>query len=207
MESNGIGSVQFEIVALTHRGAIRPRNEDAILVGESMLLGESEAPIVERFVSESPVVMVADGMGGHTHGAIASRSALKVVKSAAKDAVGERIILDALTNANDALYDLMRSQPELTGMGTTIVGAVFLEAAILHFNVGDSRVYRHRHGTLVLLSHDDVPLPSSGPKARRSSHLITQSLGGDLAVVRSIHTLDTPSLFNGVKVSCFAATV
>jgi PPM family protein phosphatase len=85
---------------------------------------------------------------------------------------------NALHFANDAIYDCMERTPSARGMGTTIVGVAIGETRIIHFNVGDSRLYRHSSGMLQRLSHDDVPLGTSGPATSRSSHLITQSLGG-----------------------------
>jgi protein phosphatase len=62
-------------------------------------------------------------------------------------------------------------------MGTTIVGTVLAKDRMVHFNVGDSRAYRHYPGSLVQISRDDVPHPEvAGP--RRVSHVITQCLGG-----------------------------
>ena len=66
-------------------------------------------------------------------------------------------------------------------VGTTIVGAFLSGARVIHFNVGDSRMYRHSSSGLFRLSHDDVPGGTNGPGRRRSSHLITQSLGGRIA--------------------------
>lgn len=173
-----ISNSTFEVVALTHRGAMRPRNEDALLVGESILSGMSERPLIEKALTTRPIVAIADGMGGHAHGEVASRLALQVIRSFVYGEIGIANISEAVRTANDALYDLMGSKAELAGMGTTIVGAAFSDNEILYFNVGDSRVYRHKAGNLLLLSHDDVPLGTNAPMRLRSSHAITQSLGG-----------------------------
>jgi PPM family protein phosphatase len=66
-------------------------------------------------------------------------------------------------------------------MGTTIVGSALSGADVVYFNVGDSRLYRHSSFGLVRLCQDDVPIGTSGPGLSRSSHLITQSLGGRIA--------------------------
>jgi protein phosphatase len=62
-------------------------------------------------------------------------------------------------------------------MGTTIAGVAVGDDRIVHFNVGDSRVYRLSDRVLQKLTHDDVPLGTK-PGTSRLSHQITQSLGG-----------------------------
>jgi protein phosphatase len=71
----------------------------------------------------------------------------------------------------------MYGDPALVGMGTTIAGLVLNKSSVIHFNVGDSRLYRYVTGQLHQLSQDDVPRERSIMGAHRS-HEITQSIGG-----------------------------
>lgn len=184
----------FEVAALTHRGAVRDHNEDTVAVGATVLTGDLAEPFVARLEGTRHVVLVADGMGGHSLGELASRSAVEALISA--EALGdEAACRSALAAANDHIYDLMRRRPEAFGMGTTIVGAVVSGEHILLFNVGDSRAYVYA-GELVQLSHDDVPWGGAG-RGRRS-HLLTQCLGGHPSPVPiEPHVVDLPALSAG----------
>lgn len=186
----------IEVAALTHRGAVRPRNEDAVAVGGELLVGDMDAPSMTRMVGPD-VIMVADGMGGHTRGELASLTALTMLlgrRSTCNDLVSWG---DALREANDGLYDLMAERPDVRGFGTTIVGVAFLPSSLIVFNVGDSRAYRYGGGKLTRLSHDDIPLGTTGPGIRRT-HQITQSLGGRLARTRIMpHLSAVPPLRAG----------
>jgi serine/threonine protein phosphatase PrpC len=169
------------VSALTHRGAVRPNNEDAIAIADRILVGDLDNPVVQELELGMKFAMVADGMGGHAQGALASRSALRSVIHSLNKGSDTTILARALCEANDALYDIMFERPEARGMGTTIVGVVFGENGVAYFNVGDSRAYRHRPGNLALLSHDDIPLGTRSSSLRRTSQTITQSIGGRLS--------------------------
>ncbi len=193
----GISSI-IEVASITHRGTVRPRNEDAIAVGDQLLVGDMDAPITSWIEGSAGVIMVADGIGGHARGELASKSALTMLlsrRSPCNDLVSWG---DALQEANDGLYDLMAERPDVRGMGTTIVGVAFLPSSLIVFNVGDSRAYRCGDGKLTRLTHDDVPLGTAAPNDRRTRHQITQSLGGRLARTRIIpHIRAAPPLHAG----------
>ncbi|MGV7210372.1 PP2C family protein-serine/threonine phosphatase [Oxalobacteraceae bacterium A2-2] len=151
-------------VGATDVGTVRTSNEDNFLIDEALGLA-----------------MVADGMGGHAAGEVASAAALTTLRdylrahAAAQDgADGEAdvdatwfdpamrsvsLVHDAIDAANHGLYaqNLARQQPE-GGMGTTLCG--FWQpagsAALVLFNVGDSRLYRQRNGLLELLTRDQT---------------------------------------------------
>jgi protein phosphatase len=122
--------------------------------------------------------MVADGLGGHVGGGIASQWALEALLATGVDCRDVVCWTEALQQANDTLYDLMADRPTLQGLGTTVVGAILSRKELLHFNVGDSRAYHYNGDKLVRLSEDDVPLGTSGPRPGRLSGMITQCLGG-----------------------------
>jgi PPM family protein phosphatase len=168
------------LAALTHRGAVRKRNEDMIAVDRNLLAGDMDKPSVHRLAGVQHVLMIADGMGGHAQGALASRTALEMLRETPDALSNERTCKDTLGAANDRIYDEMNVRPGTAGMGTTIVGVALGLGIIVHFNVGDSRAYRHKRGRLVRLSHDDVPASPTHESPLRTTHLITQSLGGRL---------------------------
>lgn len=191
-------SVSCQVAALTHRGAVRDHNEDFLAVNRSVLGGDMDKPSVWNLVDGSPqVLMVADGMGGHAHGGLASRVALESLVSEPTFFENEATCSTALLAANDRIYDLMQLRPDALGMGTTIVGVALKPPSLIHFNVGDSRIYRHVADRLVRLSHDDVPSGATNTP-RRASHLITQSLGGQPSRIRiAPHIAVAPPLQRG----------
>ena len=189
--------VRLSAAAFTHRGAVRANNEDTIALGSWVRSAAMAAP--ERLEHEvadgAPLVaLVADGMGGHAAGEVASRVAAERLVEQAARAVDEAALAGLLRAVNDELFELMRARPGLAGMGTTVAGVVVLPAACLVFNVGDSRVYRSDAAGLVQLSTDDTPGPklADGRTAAIPSHLITQTLGGDFHDEVVPHVLREP---------------
>jgi protein phosphatase len=161
------------ILAFTHRGRVRARNEDAIVVGDWLSPPEMTEPRGFHHRLSAPLVCaVADGMGGHRAGEVASRLAARQLAAAGARLAGAADVAQTLARINDALYAAMAREPAHAGMGTTVAGLV-LGARLIRFNIGDSRLYRFADGVLSQLSVDDTP---PGPR----SGLITQSLGGPL---------------------------
>jgi PPM family protein phosphatase len=162
---------QIEVNAFTHRGRLRAGNEDSITVAGWVSDIEMSAPRRSRHALDAPVlVAIADGMGGHAAGEMASRYAIKRLAGATL-AAAQAAVADELADINAELHQTMAAAPSLLGMGTTVVGLLLSTSRALWFNVGDSRLYRLREGRLEQLSIDDVP-----PGVR--SGTITQALGG-----------------------------
>jgi serine/threonine protein phosphatase PrpC len=168
---------RWTIAAFTHRGRVRPANEDAIAVDTHVLRGDMSAPVVMTAPGDGCLLMVADGMGGHAQGATASRAVLDHLVAAADWVSKPGSCAEAIEDANRHLYALMQQHEAALGMGTTLVGAALTPTALLNFNVGDSRCYLFSAGQLIQLSHDDVANENNGSGQRRS-HAITQALGG-----------------------------
>jgi protein phosphatase len=168
----------WAIAAFTHRGRVRPANEDGIAVGARVLTGDMSAPIVMTVPGDGCLLMVADGMGGHAQGAMASRAVLDHLVAAADRLSNPESCAEAIETANQHLYALMKQQEAALGMGTTLVGAFLTSTALLTFNVGDSRCYLFSAGRLIQLSHDDVADEGINRSGHRQSHAITQALGG-----------------------------
>jgi protein phosphatase len=152
--------------AATHVGLVRRNNEDAIATS-----GTSDFPLTEWNGALSPTdgwALVADGMGGHAAGEVASQLAVELLRpflSSLKNASDIKLALEA---TNDALFDTMAGNPSLVGMGTTVTGVLFRGDRALVFNVGDSRAYLHQYGVLIQVSVDDVV----------GGYQLTQCLGG-----------------------------
>ncbi len=161
----------IEVTALSHTGGVRDNNEDSITVAGWVSDVAMSAPRRSRHALAEPLLLaVADGMGGHAGGEVASRYAIKrLAEERASNSAAD--IGARLATIHAELYQTMKAVPSLLGMGTTVVGLLLSATRAVWFNVGDSRIYRHRGGRLEQLSVDDVP---SGPR----SGLITQTLGG-----------------------------
>jgi len=136
----------LEVVIRTHVGLVRSRNQDWT---------HADADL--------GVLVLADGMGGHRGGEVASRTAVKAVMDALvpaqlEDRADEMESLmrvgEAAERANRALIDKSAKHPELKGMGTTVVLAIFREGRVFYAHVGDSRLYRVRYGRMRRLTRD-----------------------------------------------------
>jgi serine/threonine protein phosphatase PrpC len=120
-------------------GMIRSGNEDSVFADANAVRG---------------VFMVADGMGGHAAGEIASEMAVRIVtrelarlrEIAAPD--GEAALKTALRDANRAIFERTLAELDKQGMGTTASVLLLVGSRYLIGQVGDSRVYRARNGVL-----------------------------------------------------------
>ncbi len=134
------------VAALSHPGRVRERNEDAFLVHEG-------APD-ERRSGAWQLIGVADGVGGHSAGEIASELALDAVEASLEDLprqvaglengwreVLEARLRDAVGTAHRAVQSHAREHPEREGMATTLVTAVLSRGWLGIMHVGDSRAY------------------------------------------------------------------
>jgi len=161
------------ITAFTHRGRVRAQNEDTIVVGDWVSVVDMPGPEQTRHELSAPLVCaIADGMGGHNAGEVASRYAARRLAAEPAELIDARSAAAALRAIDSELYRAMAADDDLRGMGTTVVGIV-LAPRLVWFNVGDSRLYRCENGRLAQMSIDDTP-------PGRRSGLLTQSLGGSL---------------------------
>jgi protein phosphatase len=125
--------------AASHVGKIRANNQDSGYAGTQLFV-------------------VADGMGGHAGGDVASAIAIKRVIEADKPFTSahdaEFALRSALLAANSLLAETVFEHPELTGMGTTVSAIMRLDDKVVLAHIGDSRVYRYRDGVLEQISAD-----------------------------------------------------
>ncbi len=125
---------------------------------------------------ESGLFAVADGMGGHAHGELASQSITRMLATVAEPqaplSVRVALVEEGISAINDALR--LRSAQLVEGdiIGSTVAAALVGEGLLVCLWAGDSRVYRGRDGTLALLTEDHV-LEAGG----RPSHVLTRAVG------------------------------
>ncbi|MGQ0624648.1 MAG: protein phosphatase 2C domain-containing protein [Sporichthyaceae bacterium] len=131
-------TMSLRYAARSNVGLIREGNEDSGYAGPSLLA-------------------VADGMGGHAAGEVASAVAVSTLATL-EDDVPSTELLDALAAsvqaANDAISDMVEKQPQLDGMGTTLTALLWAGKRIGLVHIGDSRAYLLRAGELTQITHD-----------------------------------------------------
>jgi PPM family protein phosphatase len=183
----------WTVAAFTHRGRVRPANEDTVAIDDRIFTGDMAAPLVMTATGNC-ILMIADGMGGHAQGAVASRAVLDYLVAAIDRLAEPASCAEVIEETNQHLFNLMYEHDERLGMGSTIVGAVLKDDQLVTFNVGDSRCYLFSAGQLIQLSHDDVPEQKNDRPGPRRSHALTQALGGSslpIAIAPHIST-DAP---------------
>ncbi|MEU6369233.1 PP2C family serine/threonine-protein phosphatase [Streptomyces sp. NPDC046931] len=167
------------VSALSHPGLLRERNEDSLVIGPWTLCATvTESPQTLVFPLGTPlVVAVADGLGGHPGGDVASALVVRRIASIGPALSSEEAVRDALNACNRAVYEAAGGDAggELAAMGTTVAGAVVRPGSLLVFNVGDSRVLAASPDGLRQVSVDDSPPLEPG---RRTTSIVTQCLGG-----------------------------
>ncbi|MCF6462697.1 Stp1/IreP family PP2C-type Ser/Thr phosphatase [Clostridium sp. Cult1] len=138
----------MEIGVKTDIGKIRDINQDAYYISS---------------LSKHPLVIIADGMGGHKAGEIASNMAVEIISSnLEKDLVGSSlndndikdIIKCSISKANEEIYNKSLEDEKFSGMGTTVTLAYKKNKKIFIGHVGDSRAYLFRKGVLSQLTKD-----------------------------------------------------
>jgi protein phosphatase len=128
---------------------------------------------------EKPWALLADGMGGHDAGEVASEIALSTIADGLPRVGTEADVARLLDAANLKVFEAMYFGAGRPAMGTTVVGAVLIDRRMLVFNLGDSRAYSFTSGRLTQVSLDhSVGALGTG---RRKSPLLTQSLGGTIS--------------------------
>ena len=167
------------VTALSHAGLVRDHNEDSLVIGQwTLCAAETETPQTLVFPIASPlVVAVADGLGGHPGGDVASSLVVRELARAAPTLDSEQRLRDVLSACNRALYGIAADQPMLMAMGTTVAGVLLTSDQVLAFNIGDSRVYTHGPDGLRQVSVDDRPPLAPG---QEHTAIVTQTLGGGL---------------------------
>jgi protein phosphatase len=177
--------VHYTCGARTDAGLVRPGNEDHFVV------------LVER-----GIFIVADGMGGHAAGELASEMAVRItchamgsVQGLSDEEVRARM-RTAIQAANDAVFERTESDWDKRGMGTTATVLVLLEHRYVIGQVGDSRAYLLRHGRLLQLTKDhsyvqelvDAGLITPAQaRTHRYSRAITRYIGEGREVVPDIY--------------------
>jgi protein phosphatase len=185
------------VAGLSHQGMVRKENQDSY----GFIEPESEDILEER----GRLFIVADGLGGHRGGRVASKMAVdligKIYFSSEKEPIYPAL-LHAVEIANRSIYEASNKHEELRGMATTCTALIIRDHNIFMTHVGDSRAYLVRNGAIKQVSTDHTlveEMVHSGiinedeAKSHPDSHILTRSLGILQAVEMDV--LDPPIHF------------
>ena len=201
--------MNLDIAGKTDPGKVRERNEDSIAL----------AP-------EFGLMVVADGMGGHNSGEVASGLAVETILSFAKDFLGKgrnavpegadktlsaraRQLQHFIQSANTVIYEKSRAFKKDQGMGTTVVAALADDRSLTVAHVGDSRLYLLRNKRLERLTEDHSLVQDqvrhgliTQEQAEKSNlqNILTRALGTESVV--KVDTADHPVLPGDVFMLC-----
>ncbi len=190
-------SIEIEFFQLTDAGAVRDGNEDAI----------GFWPCGEGFL-----FAVADGLGGHSSGEVASALALETLAREMARAPGTplmRSLKRAVHQANLEIYQKSITVPELHRMGTTLTASLVTGNTLVAAHIGDSRLYLFRNGALSQLTKDHTSVQEQveygilTPEEARmhpDRHKLTNYLGHDL--ITSVDTLKLDIQAGDVLIQC-----
>jgi protein phosphatase len=199
MESN----LNLEFASMTDTGRVRAHNEDSIVLSP-----------------DYGVAILADGMGGYNAGEVASTIATAVIREVVEAELHEsqpgdqlnrmksvsHLLDEAVTQANLAILDAALEEPDFSGMGTTLVMALFHHDKVTLAHVGDSRCYRYRSGRLEQLTRDHSQLQEQidaglvspeWAQFAQNKNLITRAVGVDAELQVEVHeyTIQTGDLY------------
>lgn len=150
-------------------GRVRAVNEDALLM-------------------EPPLFAVADGLGGHEAGEVASELAVEVLYENAPRRADAKALARAVRSANDAVIEAAESGRGRAGMGTTLTAAMLEGSRVVVAHVGDSRAYLQREGTIRQVTRDhslvaemvrDGELTAEESRHHSLRSVVTRALGSD----------------------------
>ena len=185
--------MDFEFFSLTDTGRSRSNNEDAVALDDSV-----------------GIAVLADGMGGYNAGEVASQMACEFIRDElgrwlaeasvhATDGDVKRAMDICVDNANRAIFQAANSNPQFSGMGTTLVLGVFRTGRLLLGHVGDSRGCRFRNGRLAQITRDHSLLQEQidagiiTPEQAMFSankNLVTRAVGVEDSVLLETHLHD-----------------
>lgn len=171
------------------------------LVGSASDTGRVRSMNEDAFVVTEQVFAVADGMGGHLAGEVASAMAAENLRTLA-GAVSTDDAVNAVISANLAILNLSRNDPAHRGMGTTLTGIAVVqvegETRLAVLNVGDSRTYRLRAGRLdqVSIDHSYVQelvnaghISEAEARVHPQRNIVTRALGIEPGIGIDVWTL------------------
>jgi PPM family protein phosphatase len=205
--------VRLDVAALSDKGNVRKQNEDHYFVARAgrhvttMLTNVPSGDVPSQFGETGYLMVVADGMGGHAGGEVASRLAIATLINITlhvpdwilrlDDEYAQKLMERAavrVKQVHDVLKERARLDPRLQGMGTTMTAAFSLGNDLFVSQVGDSRAYLFRDGSLQLLTRDQThaqmladlgDISQQDVACHRLRHILTNALGSSQSDVHA----------------------
>lgn len=175
--------MKLNISAASYVGSVRHNNEDMVLVGSRFIRNDQYWTMADTTDSDRYLVALADGMGGHSSGEVASSDTLHNLQFYFGDLPSNlsvedfnEAIFEWLESMNHIIDSKGRSDARFEGMGTTLVALGYYNNNFYWMNCGDSRFYRMHGQSLKQIStdHSLSNLVGSG----EHSNIITNCIGG-----------------------------
>ncbi len=189
-------------------GCVRQNNEDMILLDGELYRDKSAENKYELTDNARFMAIVADGMGGHNGGEVASEVALKSFTDFLYNLsanLDEHEIVSQIKNwtqiAHNYIIKSGYKNENLQGMGATFCGIMFYEKMIFSLNIGDSRLYRFRDGVLKQLSTDHSMRGLTGDNSV-PNNIIYNSLGADNEAFIDIRNITEQIFDNDIFLIC-----
>lgn len=174
----------MEVVGLTDVGLVREKNQDSFFISKDSSLS---------------LFIIADGMGGHKSGEVASNDAIKIIKKEFLKNKSElvskekilKLIERAVQSANKSIYEKSLEEIKYNGMGTTVSLSYIFEDMIIIGHVGDSRIYKFNNNKMKQLTEDHSlvnELVKSGKitkeqaKTHPQKNMITRAVGTSIDI-------------------------
>ena len=175
--------VILDISAASWTGRVRSQNEDMVLVDNRFIREDTYKTQIVLGREDRMMIAVADGMGGHNRGDIASNDTLRNLHYFFYDIPSCLNVNDFneamagwLESINNYIASKGRADEQYKGMGTTLVGLAYYNNDFYSLNCGDSRLYRFRNHQLVQLTTDHSLSNLVGDEKR--TNVITNCIGG-----------------------------
>ena len=175
--------VILDISAASWTGRVRSQNEDMILVDNQFIRDDTYKTQIVLGREDRMMIAVADGMGGHNRGDIASNDTLRNlhyffydIPSCLNISKFNEAMAGWLESINNYIASKGRADEQYKGMGTTLVCLAYYNNEFYSLNCGDSRLYRFRDHQLTQLTTDHSLSNLEGDEKR--SNIITNCIGG-----------------------------
>ena len=174
---------QLLAAGATHVGKIRKENQDSLMVN------------ITGFATLPNLFIVADGLGGHNGGLVASKGTIQAFCDFLEGSGGlisyENLMADALSHANTQINQKSKKQEEYMGMGTTFTSATIVDGFLYFAHVGDSRIYTIKNEIMEQITTDHsssvVEMVADGliteTEAKKyPERVLTRAIGTDFSV-------------------------
>lgn len=187
--------IQIEVFGKTDVGLVREHNEDNFLVADvtgGTRTSDIKDPIRINLGAKGALLLVCDGMGGAAAGEVASQMAVDSIVGTlgegepADRAAFARLLRRAIEKANEKIFQQSRDNQSERGMGTTCTAAALIDGTLVVGQIGDSRCYILRAGTLAQVTKDQSlawqlieagAMTTEEAKAFEHANIILQALG------------------------------